>query len=258
MQIKKILTMLVSLALISGMTQVVAQDEEKTDGLAQLVLITAKDGHEKALEDAITAYHHYMADKDGAWRYQWFSVVTGPDTGRYLARSGNHNWADFDVTHDWDEAADAKFAAEVQPHIADADFLILKADDELGIWPESMDGYQYFSLTTWHIKQGKGQAFNESLKKIDATLKAGNWPTYYAFSRPVSGGKGNTITLVSPRKNYADMAPKEPKFIDIMSEAMGGEEEAGAFLAEFSTTYYVGQNRLIEYRAELSDYGDGE
>jgi len=127
----------------------------------------------------------------------------------------------------------------------------------LGIWPESMDGYEYFSLTTWHIKQGKGQAFSESVKKIDAALKAGNWPTYYAFSYPVSGGKGNTRTLVSPRKSFADMAPKEPKFIDIMNEAMG-EEEAAAFLAEFSTTYYIGQNQLLKYRAELSDYGDGE
>jgi len=90
MQIKKILTMLVSLALISGMTQAVAQDEEKTDGLAQVIYITAEDGHEKALEDAITAYHHYMADKDGAWRYQWFSIITGPNSGTYVARSGNH------------------------------------------------------------------------------------------------------------------------------------------------------------------------
>ncbi len=257
MQFKKTLIMLVSLALISCMSHAVAQDEEKTDGLAQVVQITARDGHEKALEDAITAYHHYMADKAGAWRYQWYSVVTGPDTGTYLARSGNHNWADFDATHDWDEAADAKFLAEVQPHIADADFFISKGDDELGIWPESMDGYEYFSVTTWHIKQGKAQAFNESLKKIDATLKAGNWPSYYTFSRPVSGGKGNTISLVSPRKSFADMAPKEPKFIDIVNEAMG-EEDAAAFLSEFSTTYYVGQNRLLKYRAELSDYGDGK
>jgi len=52
------------------MPQAVAQDEEENDGLANVVYITAKDGHEKALEDAITAYHHDMADKPGAWRYQ--------------------------------------------------------------------------------------------------------------------------------------------------------------------------------------------
>jgi hypothetical protein len=257
MQIKKILTLLVSLALISGMTQVVAQDEEKTDGLAQVIHIVAKDGQAKALEDAITAYHHYMADKPGAWRYQWYSIITGPNTGDYIARSGNHNYADFDATHDWEEAAGAKFLSEVQPHIADANSTITKGNDELGIWPESMEGYSYFSVTTWHIKQGKGQAFNKGLKKIDAALKAGNWPNYYAFTNPVTGGKGNQTTLVSPNKSFADMAPSEPKFIDIMNESMG-EEEAGEFLSEWSTTYYSGQNQMLKYRAELSDYGDGK
>ncbi len=257
MQFKKTLIVLASLALISPMSQAVAQDDEKTDGLANVVLITAKDGQAKALEDAITAYHHYMADKPGAWRWQWYSITTGPDTGSYIARSGNHNYADFDVSHDWDDAAGAKFASDVQPHIASAIATITRTDDELGIWPESMEGYELISVTQWHVKQGKGQAFNEGLKKIDAILKAGSWPSYYAFVYPVSGGKGNQVTLVSPRKNFADMAPKDPEFMDVMNEAMG-EEETAAFFAEWSTTYYQGQDSLLRYRAELSDYGDSE
>jgi len=257
MQFKKILIGLSSLALISGMSQAVAQDEEKTDGLAQIVHIVAKDGHVMALEKAITEYHHYMADKPGAWRYQWFSITSGPNSGEYMARSGDHNYADFDATHDWDEAAGEKFLSLVQPHIADADFSITKGNEDVGMWPDSMEGYNYFSITNWHIKQGKGQAFNSGLKKIDAVLKAGNWPNYYAFTYPISGGKGNQTTLVSPNKTFADMAPSGPKFIDIMNEAMG-EEEAGKFLSEWSTTYYAGQNQMLEYRAELSDYGDGK
>lgn len=257
MQIKKILIVLASLALISPVSQAVAQDDEKTDGLANVVLITAKDGHAKALEDAITAYHHYMADKPGAWRWQWYSITTGPNTGSYLARSGNHNYADFDATHDWDDAAGAKFESDVQPHIASAVSTITRTDDEIGIWPENMDDYELFSVTQWHVKQGKGREFNEGLKKIDAILKAGNWPSYYAFVYPVSGAKGNLVTIVSPRKNFADMAPKDPEFMDIIGEAMG-EEEGGAFMSEFATTYFQGQNSLLRYRAELSDYGDSD
>ena len=257
MQFKKILITLASLVLINGMSQAVAQDEEETDGLANVVHITAKDGHKKALEDGITAYHHYMADKPGAWRYQWYSITTGPDSGSYMARSGDHNYADFDATNDWDDAAGAKFASDVAPHIASAVVTITRTDDEMGMWPESMAGYNLFSVTQWHIKQGKGRQFNEGLKKIDAALKAGGWPNYYAFVYPVSGGKGNQISLVSPNKNFADMEPTDPKVIDIMNEAMG-EEEAAAFFAEWSTTYYRGQNMLLRHRAELSDYGDSE
>jgi quinol monooxygenase YgiN len=256
MRLKKIIMVFVSLALINCIPYAVAQDEDN-DRLAHLILITAKDGHNKALEEAITKYHHYMGDKEGAFRYTWYSIITGPNAGKYIARSGGHNWADFDATHDWDDAADAKFASDVQPHIADADVQITQTDDEVGIWPESMEGYQYFSITKWHIKPGHGNEFNEGLKKIDATLKDGGWPNFYAFSNAVSGGDGNSTTLISPRKSFADMAPKEPSFYDVLNKAMG-EEEAKTFLADWSTTYKSGQNQLIKILPEQSDYGDSK
>jgi len=255
MQLKKILILLVSLALMSGMSYAVAQDDEKNDGLARTIVITPKDGHAKALEEAITKYHYYMADKKGAWRYHWYSILTGPDTGKYIARSGDHNWADFDAEHDWDDEAGAKFMSEVRPHIADMDITITRTDDEVGIWPESMEGYQYFSVTKWHIMPGHNKAFYDGLKKIDATLKAGSWPNYYVFIDTVSGDNGNSVTLVSPRKSFADMAPKEPSFMDVMNKAMG-EEETTAFMAEWAQTYKSGQNQLLKHRPDLSDYGD--
>lgn len=257
MRINKISILIISLALMAIMSPVSAQDEEKTDGLAQVVLITAKDGQEKALEAAITAFHHYMADKEGAWHYQWYSILTGPNSGSYIARSGNHNWADFDAEHDWDDEADAKFGSDVAPFIADADVNITRSDQDVGIWPDTMEGYQYYSVTNWYIKQGQGRAFDEGLKKIDGILKEAEWPSYYAFVHNVSGGHGNQVTLVSPHKSFADMAPKEPSFIDAMNKAMG-EEETRAFLAEFSQTYKTGDRILLRYRADLSDYGQGD
>ena len=257
MHFKKILTMIVALVLLSGMSIAIAQDEEKNDGLARVALITAKDGHNKALEEAIVKYHHFMGTKKGSLRYQWYSIVTGKNTGKYIARSGSHNWADFDATHDWDEESAAKFASLVQPHIANAVVTITRTDDELGVWPESMDGYEYFSVTRWHIKPGHGSAFSEGLKKIDGILKTSDWPGYYWFIDTISGGSGNTTTLVSPRKNYADMAPKEPSFMDIMNKVMG-EEDAKAFVADWGATYKSGDNMLLRHMAEQSDYGDSK
>ena len=255
MHFKKILIMIVALALLSSMSIAVAQDEEKNDGLARVALITAKDGQGKALEEAIVKYHHFMGKKKGAFRYQWYAIETGQDTGKYIARSGSHNWADFDAKHDWDKESAAKFASLVQPHIASTVLSITRNDDELGIWPESLEGYEYFSVTRWHIKPGHGTAFSEGLKKIDGILKAGGFPTYYSFIDTVSGGNGNTTTLVSPRKSFADMAPKEPSFFEVMNKAMG-EEETAEFLAGWSTTYKSGENMLLRYMAEQSDYGD--
>ena len=42
-----------------------------------------------------------------------------------------------------------------------------------------------------------------------------------------------------------------------MNKAMG-EEETAEFLAGWSTTYKSGENRLLRYMAEQSDYGDGK
>jgi len=95
------------------------------------------------------------------------------------------------------------------------------------------------------------------LKKVDKILKENDFPNYYSFVDNISGGYGNSVVLVSPRKSFADMAPKEPSFRDIMNKAMG-EEETKAFLAEWAKTYKVGQNSLLKYMAEQSDYGDGE
>jgi hypothetical protein len=239
------------------MSLAVAQDAEKNEGVARVALITAKDGQGKALEEAIIKYHHFMGTKEGAMRYQWYSIETGEDTGKYLARTGSHNWADFDAEHDWEKEAAAKFDSLVQPHIANVVVSYTRNNDEVGIWPESMDGYEYYSVTRWHIQPGHNDAFYEGLKKIDAKLKAGGFPGYYVFIDTVSGGHGNTVTLVSPRKNFADMAPKEPSFMDIMNKAMG-EEETKAFLADWGSTYKSGDNYLLHHMAEQSDYGDGK
>jgi len=257
MHFKKILTMVVALALLFGMSIAVAQDAEKNDGIARVAFITAKDGQAKALEEAIVKYHHFMGTKEGSMRWQWYAVVSGEDTGKYIARTGGHNWADFDAEHDWDKESGEKFTSLVQPHVAKTVITYTRTDDELGMWPDSMEGYEYFSVTQWHIKSGQSMAFNEGLKKIDATLKANGFPGYYRFIYNVSGGEGNTVTLVSPRKNFADMAPKEPSFMDIMNKAMG-EEETKAFLAEWGNTYESGKNMLLHHMAEQSDYGDAK
>jgi hypothetical protein len=253
MHFRKIPIMVAALALICFMSPAVAQDDEKNDGLARIALITAKDGQDMALEEAITKYHQYMAGHKGSWRYHWYSIETGPDTGKYIARSGGHNWADFDATHDWDDKAGEKFASMVQPFIESAVVSITKTDEDVGMWPDSMEGYQYYSVTNWYINQGQGRAFQDGLKKINQALNDGGWLNYYAFVSPVSGGKGGQYMLVTPHKSFADMAPKEPSFYDIMNKAMG-EEETTAFFAEWGQTYKVGKNQLLRYRPELSNY----
>ena len=231
-----------------------SDEEAETDGVAQVVLITPKDGQAMDLEEAISNYHAYMGDKEGARHYSWFSILSGPNTGKYIAHAGENNWADFDAEHDWDDEAADRFRSEVQPFIGNSHIKFTSVDKDLGMWPEDMTGYKYFSVTSWKIQPGKYGAFSQGLKKVDQIMKEGGWPKYYNFFYTVSGGTGNEIGLVSPRKSFADMAPPEKDFFSYMSDALG-EEAAGAFLAEWGASYESQGNMLLVYRPDLSDYG---
>jgi len=253
MKTKNILIKIVSIIFLAVLTSAYAEDKEKNDGLAQVIMVTAKQGQSEALEEGITKYHKYMSDKKGAWRYQIFRIETGKNTGKYIARSGGHNWADFDATYDWEKKAGKKFKKLIAPHVESAVTSITKTDDEVGMWPENMDGYQYFLLTRWNIRPGMNKEFSDGLKKVDAILKEHKWPNHYAFVDTVSGGYGNFVTLVSPKKSYADMAPKGVKFIDYMNKGMS-EEESGAFLKKWGATYKTGEYYMIKYLSEVSKY----
>jgi len=254
---RRIILLVSAMALLFGMSSAVAQDTEKKGDIAQIALITAKEGQGKALEAAIVEYHHFMATKPGSLRWQWYSVVTGKDTGKYLVRTGNHDWADFDAEHDWDDESDAKFASLITPHIASVAAGITRTDDKLGIWPDSMAGYKLFSVTRWYIKPGQYGAFMQGLTKIDTILKENKFPYPYAIIHNESGADGRLVSLVIPYMNYADMAPKEPGYMDVMNKVMGAEA-AATFMADWGSSFKTGENFLLRYLPEQSDYGDAK
>ena len=244
------LTLVVSLFMIMP----VQAQEEENDGVATLILITAKAGHGEALVEAITDYHHWIADKDGHLVFTWYEVLTGPDTGKYVARSGGHNWSDFDAEHDWEEEADQKFAANVAPHIDNAQRSVTKTMDDVSYWPEDFEGYTHFSVEDWYIKGGQNGNFRKGLKKVTDALKAAKFGSYFAFNSVESGGRGGQITLVLPLKGWADMAEPDPSFSKIMTEALGGEAEFDKFITEWGATFKVGQSRMVRHMPGASDY----
>lgn len=244
------LTLLVSLFLVMP---VQAEDEEN-DGIAELFLITAKSGHEQALIKAITDYHHWIAGKEGHFEYSWHEIMTGPDTGKYIARSGGHNWSDFDTEYDWDEEASQMFVANVAPHIDGSQRSMTAAMDEFSHWPENFEGYTHFQVEDWYVKSGQYGNFRKGLKKITDALKSANYGSYFSFVSLESGGRGNQISLVSPQKGWSGMKGSDPSFLEIMTETMGGEEEFNSFMSEWGATFKIGQNRMVRYMPGASDY----
>lgn len=255
---KRILSCAVfALAAICWLLPAQAQDQDN-DGVAELVKITPKAGKGPDLEAAIKDFHHWVADMEGSFRYSWYMVETGPDTGKYIARTGDHNWADFDQEFEWEDEVNARFEADILPLVEHAERVLTVEMDEFSHWPEDFSGYTLFQIENWYVKPGMYGKFRAGLEKIHKALIDAEYGQYYGFQNTVSGAKGNQIALVLAHKNYAGMAEESPSFYEVVSEALGGPEAFEALMQDFGSTYHAGESFLVRYLPEASSYGDEE
>jgi quinol monooxygenase YgiN len=229
--------------------------ETENEGVARVALITPKEGHDDALIKAITDYHHWIANFEGHHEYTWFEILTGPDTGKYIARTGGHNWADFDTSYDWQEEAADVFTKNVAPHMQEATVQMTEEMKDFSHWPDSFEGYTHFQVENWYVHNGKGREFRQGLRKIVDTLKAANYPNYWGFFSVESGAHGNQVQLVSANRGWSDMSDPDPSFFSIMSQALGGEEAFHAFMSDWTATFKTGHNQMVKRMPEASDYG---
>ena len=246
------LAVLSTLVSMFWLIPVQAQD---TDGIATVITITPKAGHEETLVKAITDYHHWVAQFEGHFEYTWYEILTGPDTGKYIARSGNHNWSDFDAKYDWQKESGKVFETNVAPHVESMSNVMTQDMPEFSHWPEDFEGYTHFQVQQWYVKNGQYGKFRRGLKKVVDTLKAGNFPGHWGFNSVSSGGHGTQINLVTAHKGWSDMAEKEPTFFDVMSAALGGAEEFDTFMNDWGTTFKEGRSQMVRRMPEASDYG---
>lgn len=250
MRLNKILVLLLGVA---WLLPAQAQDEKN---IASLIKITPKPGHNEALITAITDYHKWIANFEGAMRYNWYRIVTGPDTGSYVAFSGGHQWKDFDAEYDWQSQAGEVFQRNVMPHIEDMDRMMVRTMTKMSHWPESWDGYTHYHLTDWYVENGQFGAFHAGLERIVEALKAGGYKEHWGFHWIESGTRAGHLTVVSPTKGWAGLEETEPSFYDIMVKETGGEDEMNAFMADWGKTFSQGASYTVRWMPEASDYGD--
>jgi hypothetical protein len=255
MQRLLILVLTTFLLTLASVASVQAQDNAN-EGIAEVVKITPAAGKGPELEKAIAKYHRWMADKDGHFEYNWYMIDTGPETGKYIARSGNHNWADFDVKHDWDDEADAKFAETIAPLVEHVERSFTRNMDEVSHWPESFDGYTHFMVEDWYVRNGSYGDFMKALGTIHDAMTKSNFAGHWGFLSVATGGHGNQVSLVIPNKGWSGMTEKDPSFSKILTEALGGEEQFATFMSDFGNTFKVGGNRMVRYLPEASSYGN--
>jgi len=222
--------------------------------IAEFIRITPKPGHEAMLIQAVTEYHHWVANFEGHREYVWYEVLTGPNTGSYVARSGGHNWSDFDARHDWQDKADEVFRTNVAPHIERVERFMTQEMPDLTFLPENRQSFTHYQLESWYVVNGQNGKFRRGLKRIVDTLKANNFVTHFSFVSVLSGGTGDELMFVRPNKGWADMVEDNPTFQDIMTREFGGVEAFEAFMADWGSTFRIGPSGMLEKMPGASEY----
>ena len=255
MKSKALMGILIGFVAVMLAMPAIAQDDD-SDDVAIVLHFQIKDGQEDAFMDAVKTFHRdFMADKEGAFHWDWYRIITGEDTGDFVARSGGHNWSDMDAENDWEDEVDDYIEANISGYVEDMQRYLTVTNDEVHNYPDDWSNLRFITLEDWHIKPGKGRQFNEGLETIHGHLMEGDFPVHYGFAYNVSGGYGNTVTLATFHDSWASMADPEPSFGEIMTEAMG-EEEMAEFMSGWSETYKPGKSRMMVYLRNLSHFDD--
>ena len=241
-------TLLVALLLGLVSQNVLAQE----NNLARMYYMDAKTGMEAGLETALKQHAEWRKEQGDPWTWTVLQVVNGEHLGRFMARSGNHAWGDFDAYDTgFGPKADIHFNATVAPLIESASSAITSVDTTNVNWHPNNDAVNLISVTTFHLKPGQGEAFTQAINKLHTAIVEHNYPAYHAFEWNVNGAAGQAVSLILPYENWAAMEGPEEPFFAFMARVMGPEEIQKTFAA-IDDTYHKQESFVLLQRRDLS------
>ncbi len=268
MRMRKPIALVFSTALFCLVAQGVASDPPKAKAatpaataasaaapmpgaLADFWIFWPKAGHEAQFEAGVKTHLAWRKQAGEGWTWEAYQPVVGTDMGKFVYRSGDHHWADFDAQQAWETANKAgdAFNRDVAPHVERYEHIVDESDYAVSHWVESPD-YRYFSVQTHKLVPGGSGAVREASVEIHAALQAGGWPMSYGISREI-GGSG-AFVLVFPHKSYADMADPKPGFMEVLAKGAGSAAAAKAMLDKFEGAVAEVDTTIYAARPDLS------
>ena len=241
-----------SFVLVSLCLALLPQSAGAQADIAQIYVMTPKMGMGAEFQTALRQHVQWRAENGDPWTWDVYEVVNGENIGTFIARSGDHEWADFD-TYDagFGPRGGTNFSETVGPLLEDVTNQITMTDTANAQWPENADDYVMLQLITLHLKPAHEQEFRQLTGKFHEAILKTNWPAHYAWTYPLSGGMGPTATLVLPFRNWADLEEPETPFPAMLAQAYG-DEEATEILTAYSNCYTHFETSIVRFRPELS------
>ena len=258
----KKVSFIVSVAALLLPMGALADEHEEEPSLADVWIMMPKQGMAAEFSEAVTA--HMARRKEAGEERSWsaFAVELGHKMGVVQFRACCFDWADQDAYNaaDYQPALAADWNENVDPFVDHYHHYIEEIDREHSHWPddESTEG-PFYGVTTWHWKENAGPGPGEMRKELSKiAMEDGGWAdsgrNWLWLNR--MGGKP-VLMIVAPFSNYADMAPPETSFFDMVSEKVGAEKAAEMFTT-FGSGFSSSDYTVWRYEEGLSTPADDE
>jgi hypothetical protein len=232
-------------------TSALAQD----NNLARTYTVKPKAGMYPQFEAALREHAQWRAANGDPWIWGVYMPETGADLAHVVIRSGGHTWADFDA---YDQSFNQKglmhWNATVVPLIESISSSISAADLENSSIPTTGDAPAFVNVTTFRLRPGQEQLFEQTVNQASAILKQHGW-TNFVWAAPVSGDAGPVRYLATLHPNWADMAEPDPSFAAILIQELG-EEGFAAMMSTFGETMRGAESATYRFRPDLSVMGN--
>lgn len=229
-----------------------ATADEKPGTAMEIIVIAAKPGMAVKLEEGRKKHADWHRRQNDTWAWEVWQVLTGPDSGNYVAGTFGHHWKDFDAWQEKLGKADAAdFDLNVAPFVASTTTSYWNNLPEVSRPPEAGTPVPMIQITVWQVKPGSEGAFMGAIKKIHEAIVKTNWPAHYYIQELVDGGEQPTYVLVTPMKGLADLEPLEPPFPAMLEKAYG-RSDADAVMKAFNDSIVSQRSHIEQHRPDLS------
>lgn len=242
-------------ALFAAPFAVLADGHEAEPNLSSVWVFAPKQGMGAEFEAAVKEHVAFREANGDSRAWQMYSVAVGDKIGIYQVRACCFDWADQDayVAENADKGFGAHFNETVGPYVDHTHHYFDENDWENSAWPDDLDGYQFYGVTTWTWKEDADPAVSEIRKEMSQMAIESGWgdENYWLWHTRV-GGKP-ILMIVSPYKNYADMAPPEKDFVEVLVEHSGkSAEEIGSMFQAFGSGFSSSEYTVWQHRPDLS------
>jgi len=242
---------MISLPVMASLSLLALPAVGQDDGgnVVRIDCVDVQRGAQTRFEDGVKKHMDWHRKQKDTWGWAVWTVLTGPQTGRFCAGTFGHKWEDFDKPAVSMEADDADVQVNIVPFVSshEATFWVLLPK----ISRPRTDQAPMSSVIFHHIRLGMDDEFNAVSGAFKMAIEKANLPWRWEWYVLANGGEGGTYALVLPRADFASFNPSEKSLNDILEEAYG-KTGAAAVCAQWRKVVKSTENSLIQGRPDLS------